>query len=280
MQNNKRQRYIPFNLIIGFLVLMSYFCIHRIQPSLSKPILSLSAQEQQLNINGSFLKVMNLGLKRMASSLLWIHTLIEGDLEHYEKDDLNSWMYHRFDTITELDPYFYEGYFFGGVYLSIIKDDVYGADKIYKKGLKYFEDDFWLNYSIGFNTYFEMNKPLEAYKYYYKIQYHPIAIKQFPYLPSLTAKIKSQEGDLNTAYELMLIAYKNANNEKFKERFKSSLYALRTEIDLNCLNSKKNHACNRVDLEGKKYIQSESIWKAPKKWKAFRPFQRDKKKKD
>ena len=65
----------------------------------------------------------------MISSLLWTHTLLFSDYEHYKNDDLDSWMYLRFNTITDLDPRMYEAYNYGGQYLSIVKDDVFGAKK-------------------------------------------------------------------------------------------------------------------------------------------------------
>ena len=98
-----------------------------------RPIIKVSEQNSQINFNKNALKVLSLGQARLISSIIWVQTLMESDLEHYKNNDLNSWMYLRFDSITQLDPLFYEAYLWGGIYLSIVKDDAYGAKSLYQK---------------------------------------------------------------------------------------------------------------------------------------------------
>lgn len=120
------------------------------------PIIVLNKQNTALNVNKNLLLFFNIGNKRLISDLLWVQTLLESDEEHYGKNDLNSWMYLRFLSISLLDPLFFENYMYGGLYLSIVKDDVLGAAEIFEKGLIYYPDNYNLNYYAGFNYYFEL----------------------------------------------------------------------------------------------------------------------------
>lgn len=140
-------------LILLFLFLSSSYVNNRFF-KYSNP--SISLQNHSLNFNDS-LTFFNFGQKRMISSLLWVKTLLDSDLEHYKRKDLNNWMYLRFDTVANLDPYFLENYQFGGVFLSIIKDDLLGAEMIYNKGLSQYPNDYYLNINAAFHYFHEMH---------------------------------------------------------------------------------------------------------------------------
>ncbi len=205
----------------------------------------------------------------MLSSWLWVKTLLESDIEPYRKRDLNSWMFLRFYSIITLDPKFYEAYLFGGKYLSIIKDDVTGAELIFKKGLEQYPDDFWLNINAAHNYFFEMGLPEMAYPLYKKVQFQPIAIKSFPILPSLVAKLERIHGDPQVAFDLLSIARENQNLEYFRKYYEKSLYSLKAEIDLNCLNLGKSN-CDQNDYFGFPYIKNRGgSFQARISWKKF-----------
>ena len=205
----------------------------------------------------------------MISSWLWVQTLLDSDIEPYRKRDLNSWMLLRFSTIITIDPKFYEVYLFGGKYLSIIKDDILGAELIFNKGLEQYPDDFWLNINAGFNYLFEMGLPEKAYPLYKKVQFHPMALKNFPILPSIVAKLERNQGDPQAALDLLLIARGKQVSENFQKYYDNHLYSLRAEIDLNCLNLGKFN-CNQNDFFGMPYIKNkEGLFLAKIPWKKF-----------
>jgi lipoprotein NlpI len=133
-----------------------------IQLSSSKPKIVIDQQQAALNIKNSSLNLFHLGLKRMLSSVLWTKTLLDSDEAHYKNDDLNSWMYLRFNTMINLDPKFYEVYYFGGIYLSVIKDDDLGAKNIYDKGLTFYPEDIKLRFNAGFHYYYELKQTSQA----------------------------------------------------------------------------------------------------------------------
>lgn len=251
-------------------ILCSLLIANYLKHNFQKPKIMITKQESSLNFDNDFLIFFSLGQKRLISSLLWVKTLMDSDLEHHKQKDLNSWMFLRFKTISLLDPMFYENYLFGGQYLSVVKDDLKGAAIIYGKGIKNFPDDFWLLFYSGIHYLAEMKDIKSAKKYLNKIKFHPIATKRVPYLPSLVAKLDAKEGALGNAFHILTIAYRNApKNSKLSQKYYDSLYALKTEIDLACLNQ-EGKKCEKLDLDKNQYLYINGKWIAQKKWLPFR----------
>lgn len=196
--------------------------------------------------------------------------MIEGDLEHYQGSE-NSWMYYRFMTIAKLEPNFYKNYLIGGQYLSIVKDDVYGADDLYKLGLKRFPKDFWLSYHAGFNATFEIGDPKLGLQYYENIYESQILVERAPALYSLISKLRLDQKEISLidAYHSLLDFYSRFDDGPFKDILKNSLYSLKAEIDLECLNSKRS-GCAVTDFDGNSYQKENNLWRAQKTWKPFR----------
>ena len=235
------------------------------------PEIRVSKEEESTNFHQTLLKVFSSGQKRLISNLLWIHTMLEGDTEKVE--DGNSWMYYRFKSIASLEPLFYENYIYGGVYLSIIKDDAHGAADIYNLGIQQYKNDFWLNYNGAFNDYFELQDKEAALKKYKVVLSSPEAKRHAGYLPSLVSRIQAETGGLREAYIILLNHYNNTPKGPIKIRLKESLYSLKAEIDLNCLNSGKKN-CENYDLNKVRYFIQDGKYRAEQTWTKFRPKKR------
>lgn len=253
---------IIFSIII--LLLANYFHLN-----FKKPEITLNKQISALNIDNNFLSIFSMGQKRLISDIIWISTLLDSDLSHYKSKDLNSWMFLRFNTIATLDPYFLNNYTFGGQYLSIIKDDLLGAEIIFDKGLSYYPNNFELNMYSGFLQAFELKNYSKAYKNYNTIVDHP---KAPAYIPSLLVKLNfSTSGDLEMAYSVISDLLKNSNSPEdsiINKKFKNDLYSIKAEIDLKCLNEKRPD-CDLRDEEGNYYIKKGNKYVAPKNFTKY-----------
>jgi hypothetical protein len=215
------------------------------------PRLELSKQDTAINVDKNLLTFFSAGNKRLITDLLWVQTLLESDLEHYSGRDLNSWMFLRFNTIAQLDPYFYPNYIWGGQYLSIVKDDLLGAAKLMEEGLKYFPDDYRLNYNLGFTYYFELGDFKKGVVYLEKIQNHPRAPK---YIPSLVRKLKAALGfDFDVILALIYDSMNTTTDSALKEKLFSDFHALKAERDIRCLNEGKTN-CETKDAYGEPYV--------------------------
>lgn len=233
-----------------------------------KPPVFVSLQQRAINIDENFWLYFHLGQKRLISSLYWIATILDGDVEHYKARDLNSWMFIRFNTISLLEPYFYENYSFGGPYLSIIKDDLTGADIIYDKGLKKFPEDYTLLLNSGFHYYFEKKDLTKAYPILAKLKDHT---KTPQYIISALARIESERGNLSDSF-LILEEYQGRfeKHSMIWQKINEQLYSLKAEIDLNCLNNNQKN-CSKIDLDGVPYKVLNFKYQASKTWIPYRP---------
>lgn len=254
-----RKQFSFKDLIILFSAILFFVIAGTLHNSQQKPVLNLTKQDTSLNVNRNFLLFLNVGNKRLLADLLWIQTLLESDEAHYSKKDLNSWMYLRFLSIATLDPKFYENYLFGGMYLSIVKDDPLGASVIYDKGLKHYPEDYKLNFNSGFNYYYELEDLEKGLRNLEKIQFDNMAP---PYLTSLVNKLKYEVvRDSSVAMDFLKMTRSQARDQALISKLDSEIYALQAETDLACLNKAKSN-CNKLDFDGKPYILENGKWKA------------------
>lgn len=251
-------------LVLSICLFISAGLLHR---GFHKPQLIIPKQESALNINQDFLLFMSIGNKRLIADLLWIQTLLESDLDHYTRNDLNSWMYLRFNTISQLDPKFYENYLFGGQLLSIAKDDLVGANSLFTKGLEFYPNDFELNYYSGFTLYFEMGDFKEGYKRLKRVENHPRAHWNLKYLIN---KLNFENTkDYDTTIEFLKIHLDKNTESHLKDKLKKDLYAVKAQRDLECLNAKKLE-CDKFDSEGNRYIFKNGKWESLHQFEKYR----------
>lgn len=216
----------------------------------------LNPQDSFLNFDPTFLRMISFGHKKFIANILWIKTLLDSDLDHYKERDLKSWMYLRFNTISNLDPYFIENYIFAVQYLSIVKDDLMGAIEIGKKGLAFYPNSYRLNYQLAFTYGFELKEYKKALPYFEKIKDSP---KAPVYIKSLILKMKSEAGvSLKTIYQELLHEYKtNFINNHLRSKIENELYIIKSQIDLKCLNRSKQN-CDKIDFYGNPYPLNEN----------------------
>lgn len=264
--------YLLIPLALFFLASANY-----ISSSIKKPTIEISKQEAALNINSDFLILFSSGYKRLITDLYWISTLLDSDHDHYKNKDLNSWMYLRFKTMTRLDPNFEMAYVFGGKYLSIIKDDLLGAKDILDDGLIRFPENYQIAFSAAYLYAFELYDSQRGAELYTNLLKFP----QAPYYTkSIIAKLQySQSNDLQETFNLLYEFYKSEPEDSpLKKKFAGDLYAIKAEIDLECLNSNRGN-CSKVDFFNAPYIFNGSEYISQKKFIKFKLHKRDSNKK-
>ena len=239
-----------------------------VHQSFQRPALTISKQDSSLNFNHDFLRIFSVGNKKLLSDIIWVQTLLESDTEHYKQSNFNNWMYLRFMTIAALDPLFYENYFYGALYLSIVKDDVKAAAVLYDKGLEKYPDDYDLTYNAGFNYYFEMGDYERGLKLLRRIKDHP---KTPEPTKSVIHKLELATGtDIHHVFQLVLQRFDKTIEPVLRDKLSSDLYAIKAEIDLQCLNQ-NGQDCDRLDFEKVPYVKgANGIWKTVKPFALYR----------
>ncbi len=258
-----KQYYLIFCAL--FFLSISLFISNQI----TRPIVFVSRQDSSINLNNQLISFFHLGQKRLISSLLWVSTILESDHQHYKNHDLNSWMFLRFKTMSDLEPKFYENYIFGGTYLSIIKDDLEGASFLYNKALLEYPNDFDLLKNAAFHFYFEVGDLKTAYPIYRALKTHPNATLG---MTNALARIEGLHGNLEIAFQLLKDQLDKIPDQSsfFAVKIKENLYSLKAEMDLSCLNEHREN-CNFFDFYGEKYLLNNSTYSAQTKWAPFRP---------
>lgn len=244
-----------FNSILSILILLSFLSFNKFNFLLNSIESAESDSNDHLTLNHNFIKLIHLGNPKIFSSYLWMLSLLQSDLIHVEHSK-RSWLYYRIKTIAELDPYFRENYINGGLYLSIVNDDLPGADDIFSHGLRFFPEDSYLLWYKGFNLCFEMGecpKALDSFIRLDKIR----KPDQYVLTPRIISKIQAQEGLLELSFQTLLHLYKNTTDESVKGQIYKSLYSIKATIDLKCLNSNESAICTKVDLSGNQYLKNE-----------------------
>jgi hypothetical protein len=269
MQDNPFGKQLSFfEVILLVLAILLFLLAGSLHRSTEKPKINIYKQDSAVNINRNLLKLINIGNKRLIANLLWIQTLLEGDEEHYSKLDLNSWMYHRFMTIAEMDPLFYENYLHGGMYLSIVKDDPLGAAELFEIGLKFYPEDYRLNYNAGYNYVFELDQNKKGLFFLEKIMNDP---KNPVFFPSIINKLRYEVyGNYEASLLFLRSRITQTKDPNLQRKIKEEIYAIKAETDLYCLNTKKQN-CSLIDEQGHPYVRDKNgKWTAVKKFKLFR----------
>lgn len=254
LSNNKLVFYYIFSfiaLVVGGFVGQS---VHHPHPDFDK-------QETSYTVNANLWRFIDLGLHAASADVLWIQTLLESDIEHYKKKDLNSWLHLRFLAISILDPLFYENYLVGGQYLMIVKDDLEGASNLLELGLERYPSDMSLNWHLGYLWIFERNDLKSGYPYFEKVSQSNNRPAMFD---SMFTKLKAQTFGLKDAYSFALESWKkHPEGSKIKQKLEETIYSLKAKIDLQCLNESQIN-CEKIDFEGKPYLYEQGAWKSSK----------------
>ncbi len=202
---------IPISIFLNMFVIVGLIIVSSsIKNNIKLPELKIDPELDEINFHEDFYKVVNIGQKRMISSLLWTHTLLFGDIEHIKKKDSFSWMYYRFYGISLIDPLFYENYFLGGQYIGVVKDDVLGSTKLFKRGLDKFPLDIELNFNLGFNYLFYTKEIEKGVVYWKKILAMDNISEKKPLLPiRIINFLKNKEDKLWSVSILKDLAEKN-----------------------------------------------------------------------
>lgn len=250
----KRRTFI--GLVAAFFFLAACVWGQRLQ----KPPVRVDRQVETVTLQADVLRFFSFGLKRAIADLTWIQTLLEGDLEHYTKGDLNSWMYLRFLSIVSIDPRFYEAYRYGGQYLMIVKDDLLGADDLMKRGLALFPDDYHLNWQMGYLHAIERGDVTTSFPYFERIKSRP---ERPLFFDSFYTKVVAQSLGTEEALALATELWRQyPDGDPTKERLEEHIYSLKGQTDLACLNG-GGPACDRSDFRGRPYRRD-----ADGKWSA------------
>lgn len=229
-------------------------------------LIPLPAEYAGLSIDPRIVKRL-LGTRLVWADLIWIDTLIKADTTHSEKDF--SDFYQAFKAIITLDPDNLYAYWVGGLYLSVIKDDIKGATAILREGVQHmerhpdsvngFKEAWRLPFTLGYNLIFEEQEFEAGAPWIRKSAEMPGAPI---YVKDLAKRFSSEIGILEVGSRVLGDLYKRVGSEEEKAKIEKKMVNIAAMQELLELNNKF-----------KGYLSSTGAYALPKQ-RAFTLFMR------
>ncbi len=213
-------------------------------------------EQEPVEWNPGLIKALSLGHVSTTVDSLVIRSIQDPShrkikLGHHAK------MYYDLDLATELDPAFLDAYLFGGVYLSVVRDDLGGALNLLKKAYSYyqnelpkqtkaFQDKFWPNpwrllISLAYVQLFDFDNLPEAVKLFRMAAKYPTAPL---YLRGIKKKTENLAGIYDLGIRLILflkrIYFRHEDRlKKIQKQYRSmiigkSLYLVNRQFEAFC----------------------------------------------
>jgi len=204
------------------------------------------AAEEFLYLPGAeYLKMASLGHEGLLADLLWLKA-VQNTGERKITGAGYEWIYKALDTVTSLDPNFYEPYEVGGLILSIEADKVDLSNKLLLKGVENNPDVWQFPFYLGFNYFFYMKDYRSAAMYMEMAASRP---KSPPYLPSLASRLYVQADDPAYALQFLLRMYENTKDEKMRAGMLTRINQLKAAVIVKALQSATDIYIQRTGRE-------------------------------
>lgn len=156
----------------------------------------IADQFVEYSIPSELLAPLSLEFKGLTSDFLLFKfmTFIGGRTQQLYQFDDKAWtsIEHTLDTITDLDPYYWDAYLFSQVFLTFDEKHYEAANRLLSKGRKYLPDNFHIPYYMGLNHYNFGKDPGKGAQYL--IEASRIPGSPF-YLASLAARLSAYSSD-------------------------------------------------------------------------------------
>lgn len=120
---------------------------------------------------GPLLKVTTLEFDGLASDFLFLKALVYygGTVNRKERPRVKDWefrwLYSTLQASTDLDPYFYDPYYFANSILTWDGNMVRETNSLLAKGSRYRDWDYMLPLFMGFNSFFFLHDSGQASEY-------------------------------------------------------------------------------------------------------------------
>ena len=204
-------------LALMFCAYFFYEVDHRRQAAAPPPKLMLLPSKEMT-------KVVSFGNEILTAQLIFYNSMFfVGSLEKPPSLTTLRELYHTLDTVTYLDPYNLDGYYFANGLLSWNPSLLEPLNKLLLRGMAHRPWDWQLPFFYGFNQFYFLKKPKEAAVYFERAyQLNP----KNTFLPTFIARLYYQADATKTAIAFLEEMIRTTENEKVKEFMLVRLKAL------------------------------------------------------
>lgn len=228
---NKRNQGVSF---LTPLIFILFLLIAQIPISVSLQTQALNKSkrdfEEGFGWNPDLFRILTFGHSPVAVDILLMKFLQEDRLAHV-KDGEHAGAFFSIDLASDIDRRFYDLYFSGANYLTVVRNDNDGAIRILNKATDFIEKDLpfyseefrqrfwtrpWRVYLVkGYVSLFELRKIEDSARAYQKLaDYSDVPM----HLRNLGHSMSTYSGMLEVAHRTLLILMDQAKDDLQKER--------------------------------------------------------------
>lgn len=203
-------------MILGLLISTVFFnvrltTIKQSYPSFTDPVFLPSAEA---------LRLASLDFESLTADFIWIKGAIYFGSHYRQRGYRFQWMEALLNLATDLDPMYYDVYWYG----SSLLPEVHQSIRLLKKGMRYFPNNWKFPEMIGFNYQYYLNDYKSAGKYYEIASTKP---GHPPFVPSLASRFYAQAGELDAAIRVLKNFYDTTKRRDLKQEFGLRIVQLR-----------------------------------------------------
>jgi hypothetical protein len=191
-------------------------------------------EEQSFVLPSPLLKIAALEFRGLASDIFFFESMmfIGGAQQRKETPRIKDWEWRGWaksiNASTDLDPYFFDPYYYVNAFLPWDAHMAAEANIILEKGSRYRDWDWMLPFFIGFNNFFFLQDENKAAEFLMEASRRG----GDPMYASIASRLAFKENRTETAiYFLEEIARKSDDNN-VKKRFETRIRALRSIVVL------------------------------------------------
>lgn len=181
-------------------------------------------------IPSPILKITALEYKGLASDLMFLRSIVffgstlERGKTSAVKESEWGWIYNTLNASTDLDPYFFDPYYFGQAQLTWGVNMIRETNQLLGKGTRYRDWDWMLPFFIGFNHFYFLHENDKASEYLMEASKRPDA---YPMLASLATRLAYKGKRTENAIMFIEQMFREEKDESVRKEFETRLEALK-----------------------------------------------------
>ena len=175
-------------------------------------------------------QVVSFGNEILLAQLIFFDSMFfVGSLEAPPTPQINKEIYHTLDTVTYLDPYNLDSYYFAQGVMSWNRSLLEPLNALLRRGMAHRSWDWHLPFFYGFNQFYFLKRPEEAAIYLNKAyQLNP----RNDFLPTLIARLYYQADETEVAIDFLEEMIRNSKSAKMRKWMSVRLQAFRIVLFL------------------------------------------------
>jgi len=207
-----------FMLVLG-LCGFSFYKVDRMRQTQALPPQLMLLPSKEMT------RVVAFGNEILLAQLIFYNSMFYvGSLEGPPTTTDSLELYHTLDTVTYLDPYNMDGYYFAQGLMSWNLALLEPLNSLLRRGMAHRSWDWYLPFFYGFNQFFFLKKPKEGASYFKKAyQLNP----RNTFLPTLIARLHYEADETEVAIDFLEEMIRNTTSQKLSQWMAVRLQALR-----------------------------------------------------